>query len=406
MGNQEHHSQSRGTKAQFALFLSVTVNTAGQSFFLIILPPLGRRLGFLDIQTGAILSISALLLMLSAPAWGYLSERIGRRLVLLIALAAAAAAAAAYGSIVEFRLAGVLSAVVALRLFVTARAAQALVAGGLLPAAQAYMADITPPGQRASGMGVLGSAIGLGAIVGAAFAWQVAGYNPVLAFALVAVFAALAFAVVFLLIQDSVGHTGYLSSDVGVPLRKIWPFLAITVIAIAAYSILQQVTALRLQDALGFTSEESISRAGAALMTTALAMIVVQACAIRIFRWAPERLLGAGSMLAVFSMLMCSVATTYEEIFGTLVLLGIGLGLMLPGNLASLSLRTGSGAQGKVAGFNVVAQGLGQAIGPLAGAALHQMSPRMPYLAATVLFAVACGFALLVWRSERRAVTE
>ncbi len=75
--------------AQVALFLALMANAAGQSFLFVVLPPLGRRLGFTDIQAGTTLSASALLLMIAAPAWGYLTERIGRRPVLVIALTGA-----------------------------------------------------------------------------------------------------------------------------------------------------------------------------------------------------------------------------------------------------------------------------------------------------------------------------
>nr|MBL8457156.1 MFS transporter [Zoogloeaceae bacterium] len=69
-------------RAQAGLFLALLCNAAGQSFLNVVLPPLGRRLGFSDLQTGLILSVSALLLMLTAAAWGYASERIGRRPVI------------------------------------------------------------------------------------------------------------------------------------------------------------------------------------------------------------------------------------------------------------------------------------------------------------------------------------
>ncbi|MDU0343980.1 hypothetical protein [Bosea rubneri] len=53
-------------------------------------------------------------------------------------------------------------------------------------------------------------------------------------------------------------------------LSRIWPFFAITLVSVSAYSIVQQVVALRLQDAFGFTSDDSIANAGLALMETAL----------------------------------------------------------------------------------------------------------------------------------------
>lgn len=392
-------ARSRTTKAQIALCLGLTVNTTGQSFLLVVLPPLGRRLGFSDIETGAILSISALLLMVSAPAWGYLSERIGRRPVLLTALAGAAIAATLFGAIVHLRLAGALGAVLTLGLFMSVRAGQSLASSGIMPASQAYMADITTPTQRAGAMGVLGAAIGLGTILGAALAWQVAPTNPDWAFAIVSVLALVAFACVHLWATEPARAPRTTPIDAHLPLARIWPLLLITLVSISAYSILQQVTALRLQDALGFTMEESISLGGAALMATATAMIAVQACAIRLLRWEPMRLLAVGAVIAVSSMMICSLVDSYIEIFGSLVMLGIGLGLMLPGNLASLSLWTGPAAQGKAAGFNVVAQGAAQAIGPLAGAMLHRVSPQVPFLAATILLTIACAVAIFTWRS-------
>ncbi|WP_439626167.1 MFS transporter [Shinella sp.] len=92
---------ARTPVARIALFWALIANVTGQSFLLVILPPLGRRLGLTDLQTGAPLSASALMLIISAPIWGYLRERIGRKPVLLLALGSAASAWLAYSVIVE-----------------------------------------------------------------------------------------------------------------------------------------------------------------------------------------------------------------------------------------------------------------------------------------------------------------
>ncbi|RYC15720.1 MFS transporter [Ciceribacter ferrooxidans] len=394
---QDVETQTSWTQA--TLFLTLMVFTAGQSFLLVVLPPLGRRLGFTDLHIGGILSLSALLIMVSAPGWGYLSERVGRRPVLLAALAGGALAAIGFGTIVHFRLSGSLSVFLALILIALVRAIQALVTSGVLPAAQALMADITAPARRASGMGTLGAGIGVGAIAGAGLAWQVGGKNPVMAFSIIAALAGFALSSVLWLAKEPACMASARLSDAQLPLRRIWPFLVTTLVSISAYSILQQVTALRLQDSLGFSVEESISRGGAALMAAALAMIVVQASAVRVFRWEATRLLGVGAVIAVTAMLICTLATAYSTIVATFILLGIGLGLMLTGNLAALSLGTGPGAQGKAAGVNVLAQGLGQALGPITGAGLHRVSPQLPFVAATILLVIACLVAARAWRS-------
>jgi len=392
----------RPSLAQMALFAALMANAAGQSFLLVVLPPLGRRLGFTDMQTGTILSASALLLMIAAPTWGYLSERIGRRPVIMIALAGAMLAPLAFGFNVERRLDGTISAALALWIFVATRSAQTLLSAGLLPASQAYVADITAPEARAGGMGVLGAAYGLGAIVGSALAWRIGG-DAALAFLLISGLAGLALMSVTLLAPEPPhGDPGTAAPAAGLNLSRIWPFFAITLVSISAHSIVQQTVALRLQDAFGFTSDASIAKAGLAMMGTALAMIIVQGVVLRMLALKPETLLGAGALLAAVALLLATLARGYIELSGALILLGAALGLMLPGNLASLSLRAGLNAQAKAAGLNVVGQGIGLAIGPLAGAALHQISPQIPFLAAAILLITA--FALATGALRVRAI--
>lgn len=387
--------------AKFALFLALVANVTGQSFLFVVLPALGRQMGFSDVATGAILSISALLLIAVAPVWGYVSERVGRRPVVLTALAGAGLGLVAYGVVISARMDGALGAAAALGLFFAARAAQALFVSGLLPSAQAYMADITTPRQRVGGMGLIGAAYGLGAIGGAALAWR-GSRDPALAFFLAASLVAAGFMLVLLLAREPCRHDG-VSDAGGLPLARIGPFVAITLIAFAAYAIVQQVMALRLQDALGFSPEDSIARAGVGLLVTALAMVIVQGVVVRAISWRPERLLGAGAVIGACSMLLCGLARSYAEILVVLVAFGMALGLLLPGNLACLSLRAGRLAQGKAAGINMMGQGLGLAAGPLTGAALHQLSPFAPFAAATLLLALAGALAAWAWRADGSA---
>lgn len=395
--------RSAGPGAKLALFLALVANVTGQAFLFVVLPALGRQMGFSDIATGAILSVSALLLIAAAPAWGYVSERLGRRPVMLAALAGSGLGAVAYSVLTFGRMDGAIGALSALVLFFAARVVQALFVGGLLPSAQAYIADITAPAQRVGGMGLIGAAYGLGAIGGAAMAWHSGGSDPAMAFLLNALFVAIGFALVLLLAREPRRHER-MTVAAPLPLGRIWPFVAITLIAFSAYSIVQQVMALRLQDAFGFSSEDSIAKAGGGLLVTALAMVIVQGVVLRLLAWRPERLLVTGAIVGAGAMLLCGLARSYEEILVVLVAFGGALGLLLPGNLAALSLRAGRYAQGKAAGVNMMGQGLGLAIGPLAGASFHQISPLAPFVAATILLALAAVLAIRVWRSEAIAL--
>ncbi|WP_374306865.1 MFS transporter [Methylocella sp.] len=391
----------RARRMKAALFVALVAHVSAQAFLLAALPALGRRLGFADVETGAILSGSALLLIVGAPFWGYLSERIGRRPVILLALAGAAAGPLAFSVVVSARLADALTAAGALALFLSARMLQALFVGGLAPSAQAYMADVTAPRERMGGMGLIGAAFGLGAIGGASLAWRVGSHDPALAFRLAAAFVAVGFVLVLLFAPEP--HLRRAARPALRPLlARIWPFVAITLLAFAAYGVAQQAMALQLQDAFGFTIEQSIEKAGVLLMAIASAMVLVQGVIFRARPRRPERLLLAGAIVGALAMGLCVLARSFHEILATLILFGVALGLTIPANLAALSLRAGAPAQGAAAGLNMMGQGLGLAIGPLAGAALHRASPLAPFTAAAALLACAAALAALAMRGGAR----
>lgn len=379
----------------FALLLAPILFSMGQAFVNVVLPPLGRRLGFEDLHTGALLSTAALILMLTAPAWGYASERIGRRPVLLAGIAGAALCAAGLAVAVHWKLTGAMGVGAAFTLVFALRVLQAASTSGLVPATQAWIADATTPERRAVGMGALGASMGTGAILSSMLAWRVGGAAPVAAFSIIAALACIAFVAILAGTREPAHAPRTGSASARLPLERLWPCYLVTLTGIAAYSVVQQVTAWRLQDALGYTVEQSISRAGAALTSTALAIILVQAVVVRLLDWTPRRMMTVGALIAAVAIALCGFVDRYAALVATLTLAGVGLGFLLTGNLATLSLHTGAHAQGKAAGVNVLAQGFGLTIGPIAGAALHANSVGMPFAGAAVLLCGSLAASLL-----------
>ena len=381
---------------RLALFAGLLGNAAGHSFLFVVLPPLGRRMGFADLQTGALLSLGALALIVSAPVWGIVAEKRGRRPVLLIGFAGVALALALLGLVVALRLDGTIAIVAAFALLLAVRVVQSLTSGGLLPAAQAYMADTTSADRRAGGMGRMAASFGLGSVVGASLAWVFAGVSLPLGFAAVAAFVAVAGLVCWRTLPEPQRAIDAATPAMSrVELRRIWPFLIVTVLGVTTYALLQATTGLRLQDTLGLTPEAAAGRAGATLTATALAMVIAQGFLVGRLGWAPRRLMGVGAAIALAAMLTMALVPGYPALLGALCALGLGLGLLLPGNLAALSLATGAGAQGKVAGINAIGQGLGMVLGPLVGTALYQRDPLAPSLGGAALGAGICLLAAI-----------
>ncbi len=137
------------------IFLTVFIDLVGFGIIIPMNPYLAKEFGATPVQVGWLMSIYSLMQFVFAPFWGKLSDRWGRRPIILLSLFASAAShfgfafAESYWGLFVFRmLAGV--------------------GGGNLPVAMAYIADITDEKNRSKGMGLIGAAFGLGFILGPA----------------------------------------------------------------------------------------------------------------------------------------------------------------------------------------------------------------------------------------------
>ncbi|MSU63558.1 MAG: MFS transporter [Pedosphaera sp.] len=144
------------------IFLTVFIDLVGFGIVLPLLPVYSRNFGASGFMIGAIIASYSLMQFLFAPVWGRLSDRIGRRPVLLVSTAGAVF------SYVTFALgSGLKDPTLALGVLLGSRVL-AGVCGANITVAQAYIADITPPADRSKKMGLIGMAFGLGFIFGPA----------------------------------------------------------------------------------------------------------------------------------------------------------------------------------------------------------------------------------------------
>jgi MFS family permease len=151
------------TPSLAVIFLTVFVDLIGFGLVLPLLPNYSRSFGASGLEIGILMGSYSLMQFVFAPIWGALSDRVGRRPVLLVSTAGNAISYLifAVGSGMTGRTA--LFVILASRLF-------AGICGANITVAQAYIADITPPAERSKRMGLIGMAFGLGFIVGPALA--------------------------------------------------------------------------------------------------------------------------------------------------------------------------------------------------------------------------------------------
>lgn len=143
----------------FVIFLTVFIDLIGFGIVLPLLPIYSRNFEAQGITIGVIMAAYSVMQFVFAPIWGRLSDRIGRRPVLLMSTAAAAA------SYAVFALGSKEQGTAGLLILLGSRLL-AGVCGANITVAQAYIADISPPEQRSRRMGLIGMAFGLGFVFG------------------------------------------------------------------------------------------------------------------------------------------------------------------------------------------------------------------------------------------------
>src|SRR5213079_660685 len=135
------------------LFLTVFIDLVGFGMVIPFLSFYAREYGARGVTVGAVVGIYSIMQFFFAPVWGRLSDRIGRRPVILISLTASCTGYFLFGIAHGLAL-----------LFVSRVIAGA--GGANIGTAQAYIADTTTPENRAKGMGLIGAAFGMGFILG------------------------------------------------------------------------------------------------------------------------------------------------------------------------------------------------------------------------------------------------
>ncbi|MDP9348309.1 MAG: MFS transporter, partial [Gemmatimonadota bacterium] len=161
--------RARSSSPLLVVFLTVFLDLVGFGIVIPLLPLYAETFGAGPVTVTWLVAVYSLMQFLFAPWWGALSDRVGRRPVLLVGLFGSAA------SYLLFGLAG------SLPVLFLGRALAGFM-GANVGVAQAYIADVTPPEERARGMGMIGAAFGLGFVFGPAIGGLLSHFGPAVPF--------------------------------------------------------------------------------------------------------------------------------------------------------------------------------------------------------------------------------
>jgi len=385
------------------LFLTIFIGLLGFGIIIPILPTYSKELGASNFETGMLASVYSLMTFLFAPLWGTLSDRIGRRPVIIY-------------SIIITGLAYVMFSFADSLLILMLSRILAGIGSANISAAQAYIADITTPVNRVKNMGMIGAAFGLGFTFGppvggflkSAYGVEMVGY-------VTAILCFINLIMAYFLLPESLKEKNRLKKYSFRPVRDlvhelkkpvIRELFTINFIFTVTFFMFQITSTLLWKERFGLTEKEI----GYLFMYLGLLSAIIQGGLVgrlnKIF--GEQKLLLAGNAFMAAGMLLLPFAT--KELFIVFNMIAIACiavsnGCLTPGISSMLSQVADKKEQGQVLSMNQSFSSLGRVIGPALGGLLYGLNFHSPYIVGSFLMIIAFVIAGVLAKQKIKNIT-
>lgn len=407
------------SKHLFVLLACLFVVMIGLGITMPVLPFYVERLALAEgvsrqsvvIQVGLLTGVYALGQLIFAPVWGRLSDRTGRRPLILIGIAGYVSAQVLFGLATS------------LWLLYAARILGGILSSATLPVSAAYVADMTTHEERGRGMAWLGTAVSLGFVVGPALGGILSrrdlhftaryGHFMIDSFSvpffaasflgLLTLFAAIRWLQESLPAHEPRAVGKETETDWRRLARSLAPLLGLALVGQFGLAIFEATFTLYAQAKFNYGPVQ----VGAVFVVCGLVMTVFQVGAVGFLAGRIREIyqIGAGFGLMGTSLALLVMARATFVVIALVGLLALGTAFVSPNLAALISKRGGSRRVGVALGVQNAANSLGQASGPLLGGALFNWQMNAPYLltgALLVTVALVIGWKAIGMQRESR----
>ncbi len=366
--------------------------------FVAVVGPVVRLLGLSEWHAGLSVTAAGVLWMLSARRWGGLSDRIGRKRVLVIALLAYALIYIVMALFVDTALRSPPAVGFSVLSLVGTRALVGLFYAAVPPTAAALVADAAPPGERAGVMAKLGSANALGMVIGPAAAGWVAYQNLSLTLYVAALLPLLALAAVAWGLPAAAAPAPAAdrprSTLAWHDARLRLPVLAV-LLAMISVTIAQVTVGFFAIDRLRLSPADGARMAGLALTAVGVGLILAQIGVMKLKGVPPRRWIAVGALISGIGFASVALVQVPWQLLATYAVAAFGMGFVFPSFQALAADSVDAHEQGAAAGAVASVQGFGMVIGPMVGTLLYRVAPSLPYLLVGLLLLVLSVAAVL-----------
>jgi DHA1 family tetracycline resistance protein-like MFS transporter len=367
------------------IFLTVFIDLIGFGIIIPLLPFYAETFGGGALTVGLLSTSFSLMQFIFAPVWGRLSDRIGRRPVILLGL---------FGSFLAYLLFGLART---LTLLFVSRVFAGIAAANI-PTAQAFIADTTTPENRAKGMGLIGAAFGLGFIFGPAIGGFLSRWGYVVPAFFASALSLANFVAAYFLLPESRRHVdsphGVFGPSRLAALKRavVRPHLPVLLIVyfvvIAAFSGFETTFALFTQRRFQFTA----STIGYSFAFLGVLLAVIQGGLVgrAAKRFGERNLMSFAILSLAIGLALIPLARSVTGLYVSLGILAIGMGFNGPSVLSLISRLSDDDDQGGILGVSQSLASLARIAGPAWGGFTYdRLGIEFPYFSSAGLMAVA-----------------
>ncbi|WP_071395676.1 MFS transporter [Bacillus tuaregi] len=367
-------------KALPILFLVMFLVMIGFGIIIPVLPFYAENIGASPFELGLLMAVYSLMQLLFAPLWGRVSDRIGRKPVIMIGI---------LGLALSFFLMGLSSA---LWMLFAARVVGGILSAANMPTVMAYVADITSAEDRGKGMGIVGAATGLGFVFGPALGGVFSKMSLNMPFYIAGFFSLLTFFLVWFVLKESLAkeNRGQQRNEKS----SVWQALngSQSILYFLQLFISLSLSGLEATFAYFAAVKAGLGTVGLGyiFMIMGLAGALVQGGLVGRM----TKSFGEGAVIQIgiivsaigFGLILLVDSFTTAAIY--LTIFGIGNGVIRP-SVSALLTKTSSAGHGSTTGLLSSFDSLGRIAGPPLGGWLYHITIGLPYISGIILSILA-----------------
>ena len=345
-----------------------------------VLPFLAEKVGGSPTELGLLMSVYSLMQLFFAPMWGRISDRIGRKPVMIIGIA---------GLALSFFISAMADS---LWVLFVARVVGGVLSSANMPTAMAYVADITTPEDRGKGMGIIGAAIGLGFIFGPAIGGIFSKTSLTFPFYVAGVVSLITLVLVLFLLKESLPVEK--RAQHSEQKESMWKAFQgpLSVMFILQLIITLSMAGLEATFAYFAAKRAEIDtvQLGYIFMIMGLGSAVVQGGLVgpMIKKMGEGAVIRIGIIVSALGFVLILFSTNFWTSAVYLTIFGLGNGVIRPAISALLTKSSDTG-HGSVTGLLSSFDSFGRIVGPTLGGWLYFISIDLPYISGAILSVLA-----------------